>query len=773
MRKSSTSLRCIFSFLLFFLLMANGQAQEIKQHKNGKFGLIGPNEKWVSKAKWDMIRPFSEGFAAIQKGKKWGFLNEKGVVVIKPRFAEVRDFSSAVAAVKQSSKWTYILPSGQPLFGEDKIPNISWAGDFHGELAFLKYTKDASDWNEKDYKLIDKKGNVLREQIYSFGPWKNERCFITFYSTKSITGRSAAPFHYVYINKEGKELSPVCLDSFNLDNAPVLVKNSSYKQAYLDKDAKNLTDWHGSLTKLDNAVILAQDYPHYSCAYNADFKVIVPIDKYKEIKLFSSKIICSQKINSEELSFYDLSGKFLLQSKTALVAFQSYFIFNTDKGFGVVDANLNIIIPDELQAFKIATNCLLVKKQGKWGALNADLKEIVPAQYEQLVSAKDYPNHLFFSQNGKKGLMDLNHKILIPATKYEDILAVPGKEDWLEVKEKNKYNIVDFSGKQLLSSSYDALNFAYLAEGFILVQSKEKWGVLDLKGKAVLPLNYNKIAYKGGFLFADFEYEYNTFSDILDKNGKRLYRIQDLSYEYFPESGYFLLEDGQNVFKPTYSLLNAQTKLRSNSSNSELKGTIKNIEASGDPKIFKLIGSSNSYYFHLDKGFLTNKCRTEVYEHSGKRWANVTNFVRAITVVPLIVDAVRGKSGMVEAKPYTTSKVICETENFYELGNFVSGLALVKGDDVEKKIYKKYGFLNTSGKMLVPFQYKAALDFSEGLAAVQSDSNGLWGFIDATGKIVIALNFKNAESFATGKAKVEDAEGNSFYIDKKGQRIAE
>ena len=48
-----------------------------------------------------------------------------------------------------------------------------------------------------------------------------------------------------------------------------------------------------------------------------------------------------------------------------------------------------------------------------------------------------------------------------------------------------------------------------------------------------------------------------------------------------------------------------------------------------------------------------------------------------------------------------------------------------------------FGFINYDGKVFINYQYKAALHFSEGLAAVQDTSTGLWGFINTNGDMVI------------------------------------
>ena len=58
--------------------------------------------------------------------------------------------------------------------------------------------------------------------------------------------------------------------------------------------------------------------------------------------------------------------------------------------------------------------------------------------------------------------------------------------------------------------------------------------------------------------------------------------------------------------------------------------------------------------------------------------------------------------------------------DYEQINNFFEGIASVK-------IGEKYGYINKSGKEIVPIKYDDASNFSEGLAAVKL--NGKWGFI--------------------------------------------
>jgi hypothetical protein len=64
----------------------------------------------------------------------------------------------------------------------------------------------------------------------------------------------------------------------------------------------------------------------------------------------------------------------------------------------------------------------------------------------------------------------------------------------------------------------------------------------------------------------------------------------------------------------------------------------------------------------------------------------------------------------------------------------------------------QWGIIDAQGVWVIPAQFEAARDFSEGLAAVQRA--GLWGYIDEKGYMVISPGFNEAGDFGQGLAPV-------------------
>lgn len=84
----------------------------------------------------------------------------------------------------------------------------------------------------------------------------------------------------------------------------------------------------------------------------------------------------------------------------------------------------------------------------------------------------------------------------------------------------------------------------------------------------------------------------------------------------------------------------------------------------------------------------------------------------------------------------------------------------------------KWGYVDKSGKVILPFRWLYADDFREDLAVVQDDKE-FHGFIDKKGKLVIPCKWYDARGFDGGKAKVADKNWKWHYINKKGEIIGD
>ncbi|SHH24379.1 WG containing repeat-containing protein [Chryseolinea serpens] len=96
--------------------------------------------------------------------------------------------------------------------------------------------------------------------------------------------------------------------------------------------------------------------------------------------------------------------------------------------------------------------------------------------------------------------------------------------------------------------------------------------------------------------------------------------------------------------------------------------------------------------------------------------------------------------------------------------DFVEGVATV----VEKNLM---GLIDKTGTYVIPLKYFSLLDLSEGLIAAQSATTKKWGYIDKTGKTVIPHQFNQGNPFEGGYATVYDGSSTPKTIDKTGKFV--
>jgi hypothetical protein len=80
----------------------------------------------------------------------------------------------------------------------------------------------------------------------------------------------------------------------------------------------------------------------------------------------------------------------------------------------------------------------------------------------------------------------------------------------------------------------------------------------------------------------------------------------------------------------------------------------------------------------------------------------------------------------------------------------------------------KYGFIDRTGKVVIPFSYDSVSDFTEGFALVRMGDR--LGFIDKTGNMAIPLSYARADVFNEGLARVRTGMHYGL-IDKTGKEV--
>ena len=108
-----------------------------------------------------------------------------------------------------------------------------------------------------------------------------------------------------------------------------------------------------------------------------------------------------------------------------------------------------------------------------------------------------------------------------------------------------------------------------------------------------------------------------------------------------------------------------------------------------------------------------------------------------------------------------TGKIVIPCQ-WYDVGRFSERLAPFSG-------VEGWGYINIEGKVVIPIQRWIGHEFKEGLARVWEYGSERWGFIDKTGKVISQCQWEVAYDFVDGLANVKNRNGKWGCLNKTGE----
>ncbi len=78
--------------------------------------------------RFDGVRDFSEGLAAVKDKGQWGFIEPGGKFVIAPRFEAARSFSEGLAAAEEGGRWGFVDRTGKWAIRPQFVKVVDFSG---------------------------------------------------------------------------------------------------------------------------------------------------------------------------------------------------------------------------------------------------------------------------------------------------------------------------------------------------------------------------------------------------------------------------------------------------------------------------------------------------------------------------------------------------------------------------------------------------------------------------------------------------------------------
>jgi hypothetical protein len=338
--------------------------------------------------------------------------------------------------------------------------------------------------------------------------------------------------------------------------------------------------------------------------------------------------------------------------------------------------------------------------------------------------ARAQPNNDLFAveKNGKTGFIDRTGKIVIPfqfdnATGFSEGLAL--------VTLKNKRFFIDTTGRVVFEARFDIIR--EFSEGLAAVNIGEKripnvglisdpgkWGYIDKTGKLVIPMKFTHA---------------ESFSEGLAaiKEG---------------DNGAFIDHDTKKVFALP---LDVTLGFHEGIAGVLYRGTLSYFDKAGK-KISPPLGyGPKNHSFSEGLVPIEVKGKTGFMDRTGK-----------IVIEPQFEDAEDFSEGLAPVKIRSEETTWCPREPSGSRHGFTM----------------KWGYIDTTGNLVIPAEFESASPFSEGLGAINQCDEGF--FIDKTGKKVTLGEFSEVSSFGAGLSRINIGQNQDRmwgYIDKTGKMI--
>lgn len=339
------------------------------------------------------------------------------------------------------------------------------------------------------------------------------------------------------------------------------------------------------------------------------------------------------------------------------------------------------------------TDLIKVRKDGKYGLIDIDGKQVLSIEYDKIETLKGLENSILVTKDGKVGLVN-NSGATIISPEYSQIKKFDNdyKKGYITIDSNKKYGLVSYAGSTILENKYEKID-SVGGENYFVIEEKGNQKIIDKTEKVVLEKGYDKISQlnSDGFVF-----------------------IKDKKYG-------FMDYDGNVLVKPEYqSLKEINTGiLRAEKDNKIGLVDLKNKE--------KLKFTYKDIYYEESAGFYV--AEDEKYNSS----IIDTDFKVKLTGILSEINKENGYMKLKIGEEYKYYNFKFEEKDIKEV--LTSNTLFVSIKD------GKYGFVDKEGNVVVDYIYDEAQEQNAyGFAAVKKGN--LWGAIDSEGKETVTPKYK-------------------------------
>lgn len=415
------------------------------------------------------------------------------------------------------------------------------------------------------------------------------------------------------------------------------------------------------------------------------------------------------------------------------------YVCRTDRGYGFVSTSSGEILSTTYSDLTDeGGERWSVRRNGKMGIVKVGeangsfrVETIVPCEYDQVQTIND--DEYYFVTNGPlHGLLRWDGKTII-ACVYDDI-DLNKYVGFCSVKRNGLKGLMSKTGEELIPCAFD--DFGVINKHFFWTRKDNTYGIYSSEGDKVQPCKFNSF----------FIYEEKKKKEVLLSDFAQLDRRQHPDL-YAVVSGKVGTLDSENF---TTKLPCAYDYLSDFAPRMKITNGVLTEQRLAVCRLNGKYGIVNSEGKQIQPmGF--DELRKDVSDPSSKELPDMGS-ARDLHV------RIGDKWGILTADGEQLAEV-----KFDSVGVFHDGLAVVKAAE-------RYGYIDRSGAIVIPIQWMAAYDFSEGLAALRVDKKH-FQFINTAGTVVIkSKKYDSVGRFRNGICRVVKG-GKVKWIDTRGKEL--
>lgn len=476
-----------------------------------------------------------------------------------------------------------------------------------------------------------------------------------------------------------------------------------------------------------------------------------PLHAYTNVEDFHYGMAVAQKKlpNGEPGEYWgvvDEEGKVRIAFKYRSLSYEdnlndedNLYVCRTDRGYGFVSTSSGEILPTTYSDLTDeGGERWSVRRNGKMGIVKVGeangsfrVETIIPCEYDQ-VQAGDGDEYYVVTNGSLHGLLDWDGKTII-ACVYDDV-DLNKCVGFCSVKRNGQKGLMSRTGEELVPCAFD--DCGVIDELFLWTRKGNTYGIYSSEGEKVQPCKFSSF----------FIYEGKKKKEVSLSDFAQLDRRQHPDL-YAVVSGKVGTLDSENF---TTKLPCAYDYLSDFATRMKITNGVRTEQRLAVCRLNGKYGIVNSEGKQIQQ-MAFDELRKDVSDPSSKELPDMGS---AHDLHVRIGD----KWGILTADGEQLAEV-----KFDSVGVFHDGLAVVKAAE-------RYGYIDRSGAIVIPIQWMAAYDFSEGLAALRVDKKH-FQFINTAGTVVIkSKKYDSVGRFRNGVCRVVKG-GKVKWIDTKGKEL--